>query len=109
MIRTRNCIQPVRDAIRNHPCASCHYRIARERDADQYSDLISAFHLTNYCTVLLDTFEKIDLAIFSIDDPPSSWVVHDFKLIRLLLATAVQRVNRGEELSPIPSSRWRHG
>src|SRR4051812_1521454 len=37
--------------------------------------LICAFHLSNYCTVLLPEFEKIDMAIFAADDPSSRWVV----------------------------------
>lgn len=162
MIGNRKFMQKVLDAIRRHPCiqrAAITGSLAREGGEDEYSDLdvllitpdlagvrdvrawlppevdilISAFHLTNYCTVLLETFEKIDFAIFSTNDPPSRWVIHDFKLIKgdrefeiqlamaaaesrerkaahlnpdvsidnilLLLATAVQRVYRGEELS----------
>ena len=44
--------------------------------------LICAFHLTDYCTVLLDSFEKIDLAIFSADDLPSLWLIHDYKVLK---------------------------
>ena len=44
--------------------------------------LISAFHLTHYCTVLLDDFQKIDLAIFAVTDPTSLWVVHDYETIK---------------------------
>lgn len=43
--------------------------------------LIFAFHLTHYCTVLLDDFQKIDLAIFGVTDSPSLWVVHDYEII----------------------------
>jgi hypothetical protein len=44
--------------------------------------LICAFHLSNYCTVLLDDFQKIDLAIFPADGPSSRWVVHDYEIIK---------------------------
>jgi len=44
--------------------------------------LICAFHLSNYCTVLLNDFRKIDIAIFSIDDPSSRWVIHDYDVIK---------------------------
>jgi hypothetical protein len=70
--------------------------------------LICAFHLTNYCTVLLDSFEKIDLAIFSIDDPPSLWVIHDYKILKgdqdfemqLAVAAAECRVKKTAHLNP---------
>lgn len=154
--------QMVLDAISNHPDiqrAAITGSLAREGGGDQHSDLdvllitrdlmavrdvrawlpselsilVCALHLANYCTVLLDSFEKIDLAIFSIDDPPSLWVIQDYKVLKgeqdfetqlamaaaecrakktahlnpdvsidnvlLLLATARQRVYRGEELS----------
>jgi hypothetical protein len=44
--------------------------------------LICTFHLSNYCTVLLSDFQKIDLAIFSADDPSSRWVVQDYEVIK---------------------------
>ena len=44
--------------------------------------LICAFHLSNYCTVLLDDFQKIDIAIFPADGPSSQWVVHDYEIIK---------------------------
>src|ERR1039457_2865708 len=95
------------DAVRNNP-AILHAAItgshARPSGQDQHSDLdmllvardleavrqvrawvpqdwkilICAFHLTHYCTILLSDLEKLDLAIFSADDPPSLWVVHDY-------------------------------
>jgi predicted nucleotidyltransferase len=44
--------------------------------------LICAFHLSNYCTVLLNDFHKIDIAIFSAGDPSSRWVVQDYEVIK---------------------------
>jgi predicted nucleotidyltransferase len=44
--------------------------------------LICAFHLSNYCTVLLDDFQKIDIAIFPADSPSSRWVVQDYEVIK---------------------------
>jgi hypothetical protein len=44
--------------------------------------LICAFHLSNYCTVLLDNFQKIDIAIFPADCPSSRWVVQDYEVIK---------------------------
>ena len=44
--------------------------------------LICAFHLDHYCTVLTDDFQKFDLAIFTENDPPSLWVVHDYQIIK---------------------------
>jgi len=63
------------------------------RDPEQVSDvrawlpdaprmLICASHLVHYYSVLFDTFEKLDLAIFSVHDPPSRWVLQDYKVIR---------------------------
>ncbi|MGA3066252.1 MAG: nucleotidyltransferase domain-containing protein [Tepidisphaeraceae bacterium] len=46
------------------------------------SSLICAFHLSHYCTVLTDDFQKIDLAIFTLNDSPSMWVVHDYQIIK---------------------------
>lgn len=99
------------DAIRNHPAilrAAITGSHARQSGEDQHSDLdvllvaldldavrqlrkwvpqdwnvlICAFHLMHYCTILLDDLEKFDFAIFSADDPPSSWVVHDYTVIK---------------------------
>ena len=104
-------MQPLLDAIRRNPeivAAAVTGSRARPSAADQYSDwdilviardvrlvrdvrcwlppepriLLCAFHLTNYCSILLETFDKIDLAIFSIDDPPSRWVVHDYQAVK---------------------------
>ncbi|RMD93200.1 MAG: nucleotidyltransferase domain-containing protein [Calditrichaeota bacterium] len=96
-------------AIKNHPAvvkAAITGSLARQTDADRFSDLdvllvardikavsdvrawfpaqvlICAFHLSNYCTVLLDDFQKIDIAIYSIYDSPSQWVVHDYEVIK---------------------------
>ncbi len=162
MSGNRESRQALLDAIRNHseiPWAAITGSLARPDGGDEYSDLdallvarditavrdvrawlpperkilLCAFHLTNYCTVLFANFEKLDLAIYSVDDPPSRWVIHDYKVLKgdrsfemqlamaaadtqadkaahlnpdvsldnvlLLLATAVQRVRRGEELS----------
>jgi predicted nucleotidyltransferase len=44
--------------------------------------LICAFHLSNYCTVLRDDFQKIDIAIFPADGPLSRWVVQDYEVIK---------------------------
>lgn len=44
--------------------------------------LICSFHLTHYCTVLSADFEKLDLAIFSAEDPPSRWMVHDYRVVK---------------------------
>ena len=46
------------------------------------SILICAFHLQHYCTILLEDFAKIDLAIFSTADSPSLWVVHDYQVVK---------------------------
>ena len=46
------------------------------------SILICAFHLQHYCTILLEDFAKIDLAIFSAADSPSLWVVHDYRVVK---------------------------
>lgn len=44
--------------------------------------LLCAFHLTHYCTVVLDDLEKLDLAIFSAAESPANWVVHDYTIIK---------------------------
>src|SRR5579864_5748581 len=87
-------------AIQDHPevlNAAITGSMARGTDVDRFSDLdlllvardtkpvsdvrawfpqpehvlICALHLSHYCTVLLSDFQKIDLAIFSADDPSS--------------------------------------
>src|SRR5262245_27673783 len=97
--------------IKNHPdiaCAAITGSLARRTAIDRFSDMdvllvvrdvtaianvkswlpdaeriiICAFHLTNYCTVLLNDFHKIDIAIFSIDEPSSRWVIHDYEVIK---------------------------
>src|SRR5262245_8810842 len=70
--------------------------------------LISAFHLTHYCTILLRGHEKIDLAIFSIDDSSTNWIVHDYNVIKgdehfeaeLALAAIATRENRAAHRNP---------
>lgn len=46
------------------------------------SPLICAFHLTHYCTILSADFEKFDLAIFSDDDDPTKWIIHDYRVVK---------------------------
>jgi len=46
------------------------------------SILICALHLEHYCSILLEDFKKIDLAIFDAADSPSLWVVHDYQVIK---------------------------
>jgi hypothetical protein len=99
------------DAVRNHPAvvsAAIIGSYARQSGQDKNSDLdmllvassleavqqvrtwlpsrcnvlICAFHLTHYCTVLSAKFEKLDLAIFSVEDPLSKWVVHDYRVVK---------------------------
>jgi hypothetical protein len=99
------------EAVKDHPevlSAAITGSLARRTDADRFSDLdvllvardmraasdvrawfprseqvlIAAFHLSHYCTVLLNDLQKIDLAIFSADDPPSRWVVHEYEVIK---------------------------
>jgi hypothetical protein len=56
----------------------------------------------------LDSFEKVDLAIFSIDDPPSCWVTHDYTAIKggqdfevqLAAAAAESRAGKAAHLNP---------
>jgi hypothetical protein len=98
-------------AIKDHPAvvkAAITGSLARRTDVDGFSDLdvlvvardigaisdvrawlpgsaqvlVCAFHLSNYCTVLLNDLQKVDLAIFSVDDPPSRWVVHDYEILK---------------------------
>lgn len=65
--------------------------IARDRDAVRdvrawlphpEDILICAFHLEHYCSILLRGFDKIDLAIFSIDEAPGRWVVHSYRVLK---------------------------
>ena len=101
----------VLDAVRSHPAvinAAITGSHARQSGQDKNSDLdmllvandleavrqvrtwlpgrrkllICAFHLTHYCTVLSAEFEKLDLAIFSAEDPPSKWMVHDYRVVK---------------------------
>jgi len=44
--------------------------------------LICEFHLTHYCSVLLEDLEKIDLALFSVDHSPQLWIVHDYRMVK---------------------------
>jgi len=103
--------QSVIQAIKDHPdiaSAAITGSLARRIAIDQFSDMdvllvvrdvtaiakvnswlpnserivINAFHLSNYCTVLLNDFRKIDIAIFSTDDPPSRWVIHEYEVIK---------------------------
>jgi hypothetical protein len=61
---------------------------------------ICEFHLEHYCTVLLESFEKVDLAIFPADADPALWVVQDYRRIKgddifeLRLATAAATTER---------------
>jgi len=75
---------------------------------DSMEALICAFHLSHYCTVLLADFQKIDLAIFSVNEPSSLWVAHDYELIKggaefeaqLAQAAETTREKRAVHLSP---------
>lgn len=70
--------------------------------------LIAAFHRTHYATLLRDDFEKADLAIFSLAEPPSAWVVHDFQILKggaafadkLAAAAAHTRTERAAHHNP---------
>src|SRR5262245_52335739 len=92
----RSVIQTIKDRP-DIACAAITGSQARRNAADRFSDvdvllvvrdvtaianvnswfpdsdriLLCTFHLSNYCTVLLDDFSKFDIAIFSIDDPSS--------------------------------------
>ena len=101
----------VLDAIRAHPAiesAAITGSQARGIGGDAYSDLdlllvahdleavravhtwlprperilLADSHLTDYCSVLLADHEKVDLALFSADDPAADWVVHDYRVIK---------------------------
>ena len=43
---------------------------------------ISAVHLVRYFSVLMDDMFKLDLAIYSLEDPHTDWVLQDFDLIK---------------------------
>ena len=70
--------------------------------------LMCAFHLTHYCTVLTNDFQKIDLAISNVNDSPSQWVVHDYQIIKgdpgfeaqLSAAANATRQQRAAHLNP---------
>jgi hypothetical protein len=70
--------------------------------------LICAFHLTDYCSILLDSFQKIDLAILSVDDASCRWIVHDYQVVKggpefesqLAGAAADTRGNRAAHRNP---------
>jgi predicted nucleotidyltransferase len=124
-------------AIQNHPAilrAAITGSQARNGAGDQFSDLdvllvardvgavrqfstwmpygqnilICASHLSHYCTILMDDFKKLDLAIFGPDDPPSKWVVHDYVLVKgdtefenqLARAAVDTRSTRAAHLNP---------
>jgi hypothetical protein len=103
--------RPLLTAIQNHPAilrAAITGSQARNGAGDQFSDLdvlliardvgavrqfhtwmpngqnilICASHLSHYCTILMDDLEKLDLAIFGPEDPPSKWVVHDYVVVK---------------------------
>ena len=44
--------------------------------------VIAAVHLVRYCSVLMDDMFKVDLAIYSPQDPATDWVVQDFDVIK---------------------------
>jgi hypothetical protein len=70
--------------------------------------LICELHLTNYCTILLKSFAKIDLAILSVEEQPSHWIVHDYQVIKgddrfaaqLATAAVETRTRRAAHLNP---------
>ena len=98
-------------AIQNHSeiaCAAITGSLASKQGGDQHSDLdllivasyveavrdvrswlphsdriaISAVHLVRYFSVLMDDMFKLDLAIYSLEDPHTDWVVQDFEVIK---------------------------
>jgi hypothetical protein len=131
------CRRAILDAIVANPgvqSAAVTGSQAREGGADGYSDLdcllvarepeqvrdvrswfprkpgvlLCEFHLARYCSVLLDNFDKVDLAIVSPGEAPSSWVVlhyevikgdHDFEA-RLASAAAETRRTRAAQRNP---------
>jgi predicted nucleotidyltransferase len=129
--------QDILEAIQQHPGIALAAIIgsqARNQMVDQYSDLdvlvlarditavrdvptwfpnpqdilICEFHLASYCTVLLKSFEKIDLNILPVDQPPSTWIVHDYRVIKgnerfaaqLAAVAAETRTRRAAHLNP---------
>ena len=105
---TKQCVLQV---IRDHPAikaAAVTGSLARPTGGDRFSDLdvllvardfkqvsevrvwlpdslgvlICSFHLSHYCTVLLEDFQKIDFAIFATDEPSSKWVIHDYEIVK---------------------------
>jgi Streptomycin adenylyltransferase len=99
------------EAIRNHPeiqAAALTGSRALVGGGDEYSDvdlfllardldvvrrvrewlprpekiLLCDFHLQRYCSLLLEDFSRIDLAIHHISESPSSWVVRHHELIK---------------------------
>lgn len=44
--------------------------------------LLCDFHLQRYCSVLLEDWSRIDLAIHHVSESPSSWVVQHYRLIK---------------------------
>ena len=99
------------DAIRKHPeiqAAALTGSRARAGGSDEYSDvdmflvarnveavrrvrewlpspekiLLCDFHQQRYCSVLLEDFSRIDLAIYDISESPSSWVIQHHQLIK---------------------------
>jgi predicted nucleotidyltransferase len=98
-------------AIQDHSgiaCAAITGSLARDRGGDRHSDLdllivadavesvrdvrswlpepdhiaIAAVHLVRYFSVLMDDMFKLDLAIYSLEDPPTDWVVQDFDVVK---------------------------
>jgi len=98
-------------AIQSHSeiaCAAITGSLASKEGGDQHSDLdllivaksveavrdvrswlpssdqiaISAVHLVRYFSVLMDDMFKLDLAIHSLEDPHTDWVVQDFDVIK---------------------------
>jgi predicted nucleotidyltransferase len=98
-------------AIQSHSgiaCAAITGSLSRDRGGDQHSDLdllivadavesvrdvrswvpepdriaIAAVHLVHYFSVLMDDMFKLDLAIYSLEDPPTEWVVQDFDVVK---------------------------
>ncbi|MDR3702587.1 MAG: nucleotidyltransferase domain-containing protein [Candidatus Sulfopaludibacter sp.] len=72
------------------------------------SILVCAFHLEHYGTILLEGFDKIDLAIFSEVEPASLWIVHDYQVVKgggdfaaqLAAAALLSRESRAAHLNP---------
>lgn len=97
--------------IRNHPAiveAAIVGSVAGRTYVDQFSDLdilliaddieavsdvrrwlpasmrplICATHLSRYCTVLFDDFQKLDAAIFAVEEDPTNWVVQQWQIVK---------------------------